>query len=666
MNDMYGWTGSILWIDLSTGKLKTLDSRPYAEEYIGGRGIEARLAWNEMPAGIGALDEENLLMFFPGPLSGTTAPFSGRTNVAGHAPQGYPYEWFSRANFGGHWGPELKYAGYDGLVISGKAEKPVCVWISNERVEIRDASHLWGKGITATQRMLFDELGTQIRVVTTGQAGENLSRISVIQTETESAAGQGGYGAVMGAKNLKAIAVRGTGVVRVADPDLLLQRSKAILKNARQGCRLARGKLDPEMVKKYGLRYHACTQQCGLECGGGSVYFKNVPGPISGQPISGHQHCVAPIFPGLPNTFYDWKIGFEAGFELAQISNDYGLNHWDLVFGVLPLVRHWRESGAKPDLDGLAINMDDPHFWAELFRKIAYREGVGDALAEGGWRAAQQLGLGTELADDLYQAWGYAGHMDSRGDRCNKVMYPFWMTPALQWAVDTRDPMGGSHGYIAGPLGYSPLAHGEGEGPTWEQMLAGAEKVYGTRDAIDPKSHYEGKAEPAAWHCDRGALKDSLTVDDNVFPMIWDYQSPDALARADGMEGTAFEYHLFTATTGSTISEAEFNRCGERICNVERALQIRDANRTRADDEVIVPHFVDQEDFLVNPLIGKPMKADAEKLLKLLGEFYALRGWDVETGRPTVTRLKELGLGDVADDLVRRDLIRPAVSVPEH
>lgn len=657
MKAIYGWTGSFLWVDLSTGKIEVLDTRPYAEAYIGGRGIEARLAWEKMPAGIGAFDERNLLMFFPGPLTGTIAPFSGRTNVAGHAPQGYPHEWFSRANFGAHWGPELKYAGYDGLVISGKAERPVYLWINDAHVELRDAGHLWGKGVFATQQLLMDELGSRARVLTIGQAGENLSRIAVIQTETESAAGQGGYGAVMGSKKLKAIAVRGSGMVRVADPELLLRRSKAILEDARQGCRLAQGSLDPEMVKKYGLRYHACTQQCGIQCGGGSYYFRDVPGPLSGKKISGHMHCVSPIFPGLPGTFYDWKIGFEAGFELAQISNDYGINHWDLVFGVLPLVRYWKESGLKPDLDGLPINLDDPHFWAELFRKIAYREGIGDVLAEGGWRAAQMLGLGKDLADDLYQAWGYAGHMDARGDRCNKAVYPFWIAPALQWAVDTRDPMGGSHGYITGPLGYSPLVHEEGKGPSWEQLMAGAEKIYGTRAAMDPLSGYEGKAQPAYWHCIRGALKDSLTVDDNVFPMIWSYRTPDGLARADGMEGVSYEYHLFTATTGSTMSEEEFNRCGDRICNLERALQIRDFNRTRQDDEVIIPHFVEQEDFLPNPLIGKPMKGDREKLLRLLDEFYALRGWDVKTGRPTPAKLRELGLHDVAEDLIARKLI---------
>jgi aldehyde:ferredoxin oxidoreductase len=657
MSDIYGWTGTFLWVDLSNGSIRKMDTQPYAHDYIGGRGIEARLAWEFMPAGIGAFDERNLLMVFPGPLTGTTAPFSGRTTLAGHAPQGYPYEWFSRASFGGHFGPTLKYAGYDGLVISGKADKPVYLFIDGDKVELRDAGHLWGKGCIATQKILFDELGSQIRVLTMGQAGENLSRISVVQTETESAAGQGGYGAVMGAKKLKAIVVQGCGAVRVADPDLLFKRGKAIIRETRQGCRLARGeKLDPELVKKYALRYHACTQQCGIECGGWSWYFVDVPGPISGQKVSGHWHCVAPIFPGLPNTYYDWKIGFEAGFELGQIANDYGLNHWDLVFGVLPLVRYWREAGLKPDLDGLQINLDDPLFWNELFRKIAYRQGIGDALAEGGWRAAQKLGLAADLADMLYQGWGYAGHMDARGDRCNKTMYPFWIAPALQWAVDTRDPMASSHGYVAGPLGYSPLAH-DGKGPTWEMLMDGAERLYGTRAALDPQSHYEGKAEPAYWHCVRAALKDSLTVDDNVFPMLWSYDTPDGIARADGMEGYAFEYHLFTAATGANMSYDELNRAGDRICNLERALQIRDAGRSRQDDEAFINHFAAHDDFLVNPFVGRPMKGDPEQLRRLLDQFYALRGWDVATGRPTPAMLMRLGLSDVAADLQARGLI---------
>jgi aldehyde:ferredoxin oxidoreductase len=502
------------------------------------------------------------------------------------------------------------------------------------------------------------ELGTAIRILTMGQAGENLSRISVVQTETESAAGQGGYGAVMGDKKLKAIVVQGSGAVRVADPDLLLRRSKAIVAETRQGCRLARGaELDPELLKKYPLRYQACTQQCGIKCGGWSWYFDGVPGPLSGEKISGHWHCVAPIFPGLKDTFYNWNIGFEAGFELGQLSNDYGLNHWDLVFGVLPLVRYWKESGVKPDLDGLPIDLDNPRFWAELFRKMAYREGVGDALAEGGYRAALKLGLGLDLAEELYQGWGYAGHMDARGDRCNRAMYPFWIAPGLQWAVDTRDPMGGSHGYIVGPLGYSPFGHPDKPGPTWEQLMAGAEKLYGTRSAMDPLSNYEGKAEPAYWHCVRAALKDSVTVDDNVFPMIWSYHQPDGMARADDMEGTAFEYHLFTAATGSTMSEGEFNRCGDRICNLERALQIRDFDRHRKDDEVFITHFENSEDFLVNPMVGKPMKGDPEKMARLMDQFYALRGWDVVTGRPRASTLVRLGLEDVALDLKERKLI---------
>jgi len=663
MGEWFGWVGRFLWVDLSAGRVEEMDTAPYAGDYIGGRGIEARLAWEKMPAGIGVFDEANLLMFFPGPLTGTIAPFSGRTSVASHAPQGYPHEWFSRANFGAHWGASLKYAGYDGLVIAGKAERPVYLLIEDRRVEIRPAGHLWGQGILTTQQMLQEELGKSWRILCIGPAGENRSRIAVIQTETESAAGQGGFGAVMGDKGLKAIAVRGTGPVRVARPELLWERTKAVLEEARQGCRLAQGRLDPERVQRYGLRYHACTQQCGIECGGGSYYYRNVPGPLSGRKLSGHMHCVAPIFPGLPGTFYDWKLGFEAGFELAQLSNDYGINHWDLVFGILPLLRYWRDSGLRAEIDSLPIDLDDPRFWAELFRRIAYREGIGGVLAEGGWRAAQQLGLGVDFADDVYQAWGYAGHMDARGDRANRVVFPFWIAPALQWAIDTRDPMGGSHGYITGALGYSPLAH-HGEGPSWEQLMAGAEKLYGTRLALDPYSGYEGKAPAARWHCIRGALKDSLTVDDNVFPMLWSYRTPDGMARAGGMEGYAFEYHLFTATTGLELSEEDFNRCGERIVNLERALQVRDFARSRQDDEVIIPHFTEQEDFLPSPYLEGPQRGDAEKLRAALSEFYALWGWDVETGRPTAETLRRLGMEDVAVDLLARRLIRESQHSP--
>ena len=653
---IYGWVGHILWVDLSRGRAHTLKTLDYGPAYIGGRGIAARIAWEHIPPGTGAFDPENLLMILTGPLTGTTAPFSGRTTVAGLSPQGYPHEWFSRANLGGHWGPALKYAGFDGLIIRGRADHPVYLWIEDGKVEIRDAAHLWGLGAIEAQQRLIADLGEDVRVLAIGQAGEHLSRIATINSETGSAAGQGGFGAVMGAKNLKAIAVRGTGRIRIAHPDLFLRRCKAIAKEVRTGSRWSRGvRLDPEKVKVYGQKWQACTQQCGMCCGPLNCRgYTRVKGPISGRVLSGQFQCVANFFPGLPHTFYDWNIGFEAGFELRHLSDNYGLNQWDLVLGIIPWLRLCKEAGLITTLDGLPLNFDDPHVWAELMRRIAYREGVGDALAEGGRRAPAILGFGEELADSLYLAWGYAGHWDGHGDRANRIVFPFWLVPALQWAVDTRDPFNSSHGYVSLTMHWSPLFNEEGL--SWDKIKNVAQRLYGSAVSVDPKSGYEAKAAPAVWHGHRSALKDSVTVSDCVFPVILSFNSPTGLARADGMEGPNFEYHLFTAATGMDLGLDDFERAGERIFNLERAIQVRQFGRCRADDEMVIPYFQRME-WWENPLLGKRCALDRNRFLHLMDEYYELRGWDCATGRPTFAKLKELGLSDVAEELAARRLI---------
>ncbi|MEM2936672.1 MAG: aldehyde ferredoxin oxidoreductase N-terminal domain-containing protein, partial [Candidatus Bathyarchaeia archaeon] len=196
-----GWVGKILRINLSSGKVETGSSRKYAEKYIGGRGMAARIAWEEIPPNIDAYDPENRLIIITGPLTGTLAPTSGgRMTVCGVAPQAYPKPKYTRSSIGGDWGAELKYAGYDGLVVHGKADAPVHVWINDGKVEIRDAARLWGLDTYATQRMIASELGRDVKTLCIGPAGESLVRISIIQSGLENAAGQGGFGAVKGSK----------------------------------------------------------------------------------------------------------------------------------------------------------------------------------------------------------------------------------------------------------------------------------------------------------------------------------------------------------------------------------------------------------------------------------------------------------------------------------
>jgi len=665
MRTLYGWTGQILWVDLSSRSTWETDILPYTSHFIGGRGIGDKLMWDITCSNPAAQP----LIFMTGPLGGTVAPFGGRTVVVGYAPQGYPYEWCAHSTFGGHWGPELKYAGYDGLVVMGKSDDPVYLWIHDRKVEICDATQLWGLGIYATQKILYKLLGDQTRILTIGQAGENRSRIAVIQTETESAAGQGGFGALMGAKRLKAIAVSGSGAVKVANPHLLLQYAKAIRDELRAGSIFAQSvNLDPEKVSKYRERWYACTQQCGVTCVS-SRHYSNVPGPITGKLRSGNMHCTAPGFEGRgKESFYNWQLGFEAGFDLASMANDFGINHWEIHFGIIPWLRCCQKNNIRSKIDGLDIDINNPSFWAQLLKKIAYREGIGAVLAEGGYRAAKILGWGKEYIEELYAGWGYAGHWDGHGDRINRIVYPFWLVPALQWAVDTRDPISSSHGYSHATMLWSPLrstvAIGKGQtgnkqerSLSWAELREVSEHIYGNPWALDPYSEYKGKASAAIWHANRSALKDSLPVCDWMFPCMFSLNQPDLRARAGGIEGIDFERYLFTATTGVDISKEEFHEVGERICNLERALQIRDFGRSRADDERIIPYF-EQEEWWPNPLFdGQHLGADIGAFRALLDEFYHLRRWSVETGRPNYMVLKQLGLEDVAEVLNQRGLI---------
>jgi len=649
MGQSFGWVGKLLWVNLSNRTTHTLDTLDYGPAYIGGRGIAARLAWEHIRRGVGAFDPANLLMVMTGPLSGTTAPFSGRTTIAGLAPQAWPHDYFSRASLGGHWGPSLKYAGYDGLIIEGKAGRPTTLLIQDGQVEFRDASHLWGKGSLEAQKVLMGEIGADIRVLTIGPAGEKLSRIAIINTETESAAGQGGFGAVMGAKNLKAIAVRGSGAVRVADPDLFMARSKAIAEESRGDAPWAGRELNPERVTKYKQRYQACTQQCSARCNGGCRFYGEVVGPSTGEKMAGQFHCVSNFFPGIPNTFYDWNIGFEAGFEMRHLNDEYGLNQWDLLLGVVPWLRQCQAAGVVSEFNGRRIDFNDPNFWAYFLRAVALREGMGDALAEGGRRAPAILGFGEELARPLYAGWGSAGHWDAHGDRGNRIVYPFWIAPALMWAVDVRDPFSSGHGYTAMTMHWSKFL-GE-RGLPWETIQRVASRLYGGSEApVNPLSDYEDKEIAAVWHGHESVLKDSVTIDDNMFPRILSMGTPDGAARAGDMLGVDFEYHLYTAATGQKISRQELDLACERIFNLERAVQVRNFDRQRSDDESVIPYF-EAEEWWQNPLLGEKKRLERDKFIPLLEKYYRLRGWDVATGRPTAAKLRQLGLADVAAEL---------------
>ena len=646
-----GYAGKLLRVNLSTGVIEQQDTQDYLPDWYGGRAMAARIAWDEIPPGTDAFDPRSPLIILTGPLTGTAAPFSGRTTVCGISSQGYPVEWYSRSSFGGHWGPELKHAGFDGIVIAGRASSPVFLKIENRTCTIEDAGKLRGMGIYLTQKRIMERCGRDWRVFAIGPAGENRVRIAIAATETESASGQGGYGAVMGSKNLKAIAVHGTLPLPVAEPERFLEVCRLVRNEAHASHGWPHEpELDSEKVKKYGQRYQACTQGCAVRCYD-ARFYTTVPAVLQkGKKLSGQVDCIAGLFPGIEGTFYDWKLGFEAGFEIGQLANDEGLNHWEILMGLIPWLRFLRNDGVINKIDGMKIDLDSPEFWSFLLRGISRREGeFRSALSEGTARASQILGIGSERIAQLFPAWGYAGHWDGHGDRINYVFFPYWIVSALQWAVDTRDPISSAHGYGQNIMGWSRICSPE-HGLSWDRIKEVSSKVYGSETCADPQSGYEGKAYPAYWHGQRSVMKDSLTVGDQVFPRIYSRKTEDNFARAGDMEGPSFERHMFTSLTGIPWTDEELNHASERVIQLERALLVRNFNRSRADDESVIPYF-ERTEQQTNPLIGNSVGMDGDKFRRVMDEYYALRGWDRKMGRPTIETLRKFNLAEEAKQL---------------
>ena len=652
-----GYAGRLLAVDLSTRRFRVRPTSDYLPEWYGGRALGARIAWDSIPRGTKAFDEAAPLMILAGPLAGTAAPFSGRTTVCGLAAQGWPNEWYTRSSFGGHWGPELKHAGFDGLIVTGRADAPVYLRVANGEYSLEDASDLWGLGIYAAQQRLIDRHGNGWRVLAIGPAGESLCRIAIAATETESASGQGGFGAVMGSKRLKAIAVRGTMPLKVADP-----------KGFERVCRLVRGeahashgwphepKLDPDKVKRFGQKFQACTQGCAVRCYD-ARFYTTVPAVLNrGKVLSGQMDCIAGLFPGFPESFYDWKLGFEAGFEIARMANDLGLNHWEILVGMVPWLRFLHEDGDLEEVDGVTFDLSDPRFWAHLLKGVAKGEGeLRGALHQGTVRACEKLGFGRERLEQLFPAWGYAGHWDGHGDRINYIFFPFWLVSALQWAVDTRDPISSAHGYVQNIMGWSRICSPK-HGLDWSRLMEVSARVYGTKDSADPESGYRGKAYPAWWHGNRSVMKDSLPVGDQVFPRIYSRKTRDNFARTEGLEGPSFERHLLTSLTGLEWDDGELETASARVVQLERALLVRNWERSRRDDQSVMPYFQRSEQQM-NPMIGHRVAMDAQEFEKLLDRYYVLRGWDSKSGAPTGSTLKSFGLGPEAEELEKRGLL---------
>ena len=590
---MYGWAGKILEVDLSRGKINEakLDEK-LARDFIGGRGLGAKILYDRVGPDIKPLDPENLLIFAVGPLTGTLAPSSGRHCVATKSPlTGTVFD----AQSGGFWGAELRFAGYDAIVVRGQAKKPVYLWASDGKAELRDARALWGKGTHATTDGICKELGDdKIKVACIGPAGEKLAKIAAIINDKYRAAGRGGVGAVMGSKLLKAIAVRGKGRPKIADGaafDIYVRECQKLLReNPVTGTGLPTygTAVLVNIINEHGI-YPTRNFQTGVfptadktsgETMAERILVRNkacFACPIACSRITkveGQEH-EGPEYETL------WAFGAQCGVDDLEaiaranlLCNDLGLDTISMgstIGCAMELSERGKLKGPK---------FGDAKAIVELTRATGAREGLGDKLAEGSARLAKECGLPEismsvkALEIPAYDPRGAQGH-------------------GLAYATSNR---GGCHlrAYMIAP------------------------EVLGLPKLMERFST-SGKPEMTVIFQNLVSTIDSLI-----------------LCKFTSFALETVEYaKLLSAATGIEFTDEELMTIGERIWNLERLYNLREG--LSAKDDVLPKRLLEE------PMPEGPSKGRVNMLSKMLPSYYSFRGWD-SRGVPTEEKLRELGL----------------------
>jgi len=635
-----GYAGNILCVDLSTGAVTNLSKSDYSTRFLGGRGIAAKIYWDEVSPQTGSFDPDNCLLFFTGPLAGFPALAGSRWMVCGKSPIAEP-EGFSYCNLGGHWGAHLKFAGYDGVVIKGKSDKPVYLSIQDETVQIRDASYLWGKGAAQTREELKAELGKSVKVVAIGPAGEHLVPLSILLADND-ASGSGGFGAVMGSKNLKAIVVAGSGSVRAANPDRLGEVTRHI-RQVRKGYPRIIFPQSPPSKMKWDFCY-GCIWGCGR------AIFETEDG------AKGKLLCGSGVFyEGRARKYYG-GYNSAVSFRATRLCDDYGLDT-EAIDGIMMwLSRCFRAGILSDDNTGIPLSkMGSLEYIETLVRKIALREGFGDVLSQGTVKAAQIVGQGTqELIGDIISKGGHVSSHDPR----------LYITNAMLYATEPRMPIQQIHEVgllIVRWLGWLGKQEGRDHFST-SLVRAIGKKFWGGEIAAD-FSNYEGKALAAKKIQDRQYVKESLITCDFYWPMT-DYENTE-----DHLGDPTLESQVYSAVTGREVDEEQLYHVGERIVNLQRAILVREGHQGRKDDRLPEAYFtVPLRTFLGNPeclvpgvggevISRKGAVVDRDRFEEMKSEYYQLRDWDVDSGLQPEEKLKELGLSDIAAELKKGGLL---------
>ncbi len=659
-----GYTGKILRVDLTSKSISTIDTAKY-EEFGGGYGMGTAIFWDLAVApGEWDLkdpyDPRNVLPIMVGPLAATGVPGSGRTNICGLSPETFPSCEFWRSNLGGRFGTMMKLAGWDGVVVEGKADQPVWINIINDQVKIEDAKELWGLDTWQTQNRITSMVGGKTRfgeewqqigstyttgrpqILCIGPVGEAKSRLAALIHGSGVSARVGGHGAVFGAKNLKAISVTGTGSVQISDPEGILdarlhQMQSPSFLPAQPGAASCMPCLRGDRRRS---NYYGGETMCADQ-----GWFFSHPNPTvqdrAAEALikyglsswSAHFHAFSIDIAGAPE-FFRKKVPTDSGLGwYLQYLHEQGL------------------LGPGKQIDSAPLPMDQ---WGELsFRlalldAIARREGIGDALAEGCARAAQKWGrLETDRDSGALRlpAWGATSH---------------WTMPWVEWAyayiLGAGDPAW--HGFMA-PVG-APR-----DGTPLEKSLEKLSKktIPYTDDIFMFNYAWKGeeawktgiysphKAKQVAWSRHYSSFwNESMAFCEMFLPEL-------------GSDSPEIEIMYYRAVTGKKDSFADTMRIGQKIWTLERAIRVMHGRSRQTEDFFPYMYKPGASGFAIyggvpiyengkwrsDPAPG--MYLDRKGVDDFKSHFYALEGWDNEHGWPTRKTLEKLGMGRLVKTL---------------
>lgn len=647
MEKLYGWTGKILRIDLTSGEKKFLPTQDLAEKFIGGRGFISKIYWDEVDPKTDALDIDNPLMIMTGPLAGTPAISGNRWFIAGKSPLLYPDQ-FGLGNVGGSMAVKIKASGLDGIIITGHAHKPSYLYIRDGKFEIKDAVGLWGCEIPDTLKRLRAAHGENAQALCIGPAGENKVRLAIAMSDN-GACGGSGFGAVMGSKNLKAVVVEGSGKVAVAKPDEL-QNVNSRVRSLIEG----RVLMDPSIE---GIELIKRTPCAGCPSGCPRGLYKHMSGKEEIRKNCGSAYMYF-LWDRMQHNGESTPVAFLA----TSLINRFGLCAQEMN-NLLHWLHQCDEKGViSEDSAGVRLSqLGTQEFIEQLVDMIVYRKGFGDILAEGTARAAQTVG---KSAIELYDL-----RATKSGFNANAYNPRFFITNAVFYATESTSTMNQLHEVCFPMMKWTMWYATDGSmSPCSTEVLQNiARKFWKSEKAVD-FSTYEGKAGVAFIIQNREYAKENLVVCDFMYPIT------TAEGAEDHVGDPTLESRLLSSVTGLDFSEETYYRTGERVFNLQRAIQGREGRVGRKDDLLnefnFTMTFEEEPGFFAvfNPeymlpgpggelITRKGTVVERDKFEKMMDEYYIIRGWDVTTGLQKEERLEALGLSDIVPEMKQRGLL---------